>query len=297
MRAKNENVFTSDEVLRAHTKYILPDSTIYNEVAGFIHTKVDGFNNILDVGCGKGDFSLPILKVLEERNIEFCYDGFDISDEMLKNFKNNINTFDVEEKRINLWQGDAIDEIQKLTKTNSGRYDVVIISFVLHYFKDWKKLLFDVEKLLKPGGVLIQVSVFGIYSFLAGRKEAKMDTPKEVAEFWLECFRQKEELGFENRWVNYIDTIALSDVRSYIEEQLPFEETARKTFSWQRVADFNTLLNWIKVSPVSSITGGLSPLEREKLSNAMHTWLQKNKYDLSINYKLPYYWEVFIHGK
>lgn len=297
MKDKNENVFNNDEVIGAYTKYILPTDEVYKKSAEYIFSTVSNFTNILDIGCGKGDFSLHLIKLLERNNIEYRYDGFDVSKEMITCYKKQITDNNINMDAVNLWVDDVLFQIPNLVKSNKEKYDVVIITFVLHYFKNWNSLLQEIKKLLKPGGVLIQTSAYGHYSLLVGCNRMIEDTPSEVVNFWMKLFNLKENLNFENRWVNFIDILELSDVREYLENELSFSLEGSRFFSWQKFANLGTLLDWIRISPISPISGGLTDDQKTQLKDAMEKWLIKNKYDLKTVHKLPGYLKLFIHKK
>jgi SAM-dependent methyltransferase len=95
---------------------------------------------ILDLGCGYGESCTYFIEKGAKKVV-----GIDISKKMLEvaekeNFHMNIEYL----------QGD-IDKIEKL----SGKFDLIYSSLALHYIKDFKKLLLNINTLLDSNGLFI----------------------------------------------------------------------------------------------------------------------------------------------
>lgn len=103
--------------------------------------------NLLDIGCGAGNYSLMMLSKVPELNCTLV----DLSKPMLdKAFER------VSEKTTNcvtILQGD-IREV----KLNENHFDIILAGAVLHHLrdnKDWETTFSKLYSLLKPGGCLM----------------------------------------------------------------------------------------------------------------------------------------------
>ena len=85
------------------------------------------FNNILDVGCGKG----AITQFLKKENNTVT--GIDLSHTAIKQAQQRFPD-------INFLQADVQEE-QWISKLGSEAFDLCICSQVLSYLKDWKEFL------------------------------------------------------------------------------------------------------------------------------------------------------------
>lgn len=99
---------------------------------------------VLDIGCGYGRLSIPILK----KNKKIKITGIDISPTYIKLFKKNTN------------QIGYVGSIEKLPK-KMPKFDLIICVTVLMYIKNNKTVLLKTVKkiisLLKPDGKLILI--------------------------------------------------------------------------------------------------------------------------------------------
>ena len=91
--------------------------------------------NILDVGCGMGKFTIP----LRERG--FNVTGFDLSPRLLE-------MLSAEDPSIPTICGD----VQDIDPKHYGQYDHVVGFFMLHHLFDLEKSFGQFAKLIKPGG-------------------------------------------------------------------------------------------------------------------------------------------------
>jgi len=97
--------------------------------------------HILDIGCGDGSLSLPMLNRSNQLTL------VDISKKMLDEAKNNIP----EEFKDNVtFVNDSFESIK-----DDGRYDVVICIGVIAHVPDVDRLWRKIGSVLKKGGLLI----------------------------------------------------------------------------------------------------------------------------------------------
>ena len=100
------------------------------------------FGRILDIGCGDGSISLPLLT---EDN---CLTLLDMSEGMLARARSRIS--DCQLDRVTIVNGDFMS-----TQFESRSYDLIICIGVLAYIDRVTPFLEKLSSLLKPGGKLI----------------------------------------------------------------------------------------------------------------------------------------------
>jgi len=95
-------------------------------------------DKILEIGCGKGRFSIPLLK----RGYKLTC--VDFSTELLEEFKKNISS-GMKVKLIN-------DDFTKIYKNFKNEFDHIIGFYVLHHLNDLKSAFKKMRFMLKDGG-------------------------------------------------------------------------------------------------------------------------------------------------
>lgn len=101
--------------------------------------------SILDVATGTGDFAITSYNILKPEKIT----GIDISEGMLALGRNKLAKLGLD-KQIQLLNGDS-EAI--LFEDNS--FDAVTVAFGVRNFENLEKGLFEIYRVLKPGGKLI----------------------------------------------------------------------------------------------------------------------------------------------
>ncbi len=103
--------------------------------------------NLLDVGCGAGNYTLMMLSKIENLNCTLV----DLSKPMLdKAFK---RVSQVTDKSVKILQGD-IREVN----LKENHFDIILAGAVLHHLRDdhdWEATFSKLYKLLRPGGCLM----------------------------------------------------------------------------------------------------------------------------------------------
>lgn len=125
-----------------YSQHIDNDSNFWNKcievpaMEGLVKDKVSG-KDVLDLGCGSGLFTIKLL------NWGAKPVGIDVSEEMVKVARKSFSeiSFDV---------GDA----EKLPYPDNS-FDIVTSSLVLHYMKDLNKVMAEVARILRDGGIFI----------------------------------------------------------------------------------------------------------------------------------------------
>lgn len=122
------------EMVREKAVYLDYERPMIRELAGDI-TGAD----VLDMGCGPGAH-LPWLTA-EAASVT----AIDESEEFLEIVRRDYPL--VETARVNLNDG--------LPALLTEHFDLIVCSLVMHYVTDWKPLLKDVQRVLRPGGRFI----------------------------------------------------------------------------------------------------------------------------------------------
>lgn len=108
---------------------------------------VPNAENLLDIGCGAGNFTLMMLSKMKNLNCTLV----DLSKPMLEKAYDRISS--VTEKKISIHQGD-LREVD-LPENN---YDIILAGAVLHHLRDdtdWETTFHKLYNLLKPNGCLM----------------------------------------------------------------------------------------------------------------------------------------------
>jgi tRNA (cmo5U34)-methyltransferase len=103
--------------------------------------------NLLDIGCGAGNYSLKMLTKIAELNCTLV----DLSEPMLDKAKERVSA--KTNNKVEIIQGD-IREVG--LKENS--FDIILAGAVLHHLRDdsdWETTFDKLYSLLKPGGCLM----------------------------------------------------------------------------------------------------------------------------------------------
>lgn len=103
--------------------------------------KIKKSHKILEIGCGKGRFSIPLLK----RGYNLTC--IDLSKELLSEFKKNISRG----MKVKILNGDFNKIAQKLR----GRFDFIIGFYILHHLDNLKISFGSMHTMLKKNGKII----------------------------------------------------------------------------------------------------------------------------------------------
>jgi tRNA (cmo5U34)-methyltransferase len=108
---------------------------------------VPGAENLLDVGCGGGNYSLMMLSKISNLHCTLV----DLSKPMLKVAYDRVS--EKTNQKVRCIQGD-IREVE----LPENHFDIILAGAVLHHLredKDWESTFKKLFKLLKPGGCLM----------------------------------------------------------------------------------------------------------------------------------------------
>lgn len=101
----------------------------------------------VDVGCGDGFFTIPAAKIVGKKGRVFALDS---DEEAIASLKKKAST-------KNLWNIEAKVGAAEDSVLCEGCADMVFFSIVLHDFSNPAKVLTNARKMLKPGGLLVDL--------------------------------------------------------------------------------------------------------------------------------------------
>lgn len=107
-----------------------------------IDVRLNG-KNILEVGCGAGYGFLQIYKDFKPKE----YYAFDINPKMVAISRNKVRNHNLP---IQLFVGDVRD-----LELPSEKFDLIFIFTVLHHVEGWQNALKEINRVLKPRGLLL----------------------------------------------------------------------------------------------------------------------------------------------
>lgn len=108
---------------------------------------VSNAENLLDIGCGAGNYSLMMLSKVKNLNCTLV----DLSKPMLDRAFERVSK--MTNKTVTTLHGDIREVVLK-----ENHYDIILAGAVLHHLrddKDWETTFNKLFKLLKPGGCLM----------------------------------------------------------------------------------------------------------------------------------------------
>lgn len=164
--------FSSASYLAARPRY---PASLYNYVIDYCrrHSTNGQLENALDVGCGPGANTAPLLESFEN----VC--GVDPSPGMIEQAKKHVKEADA--ARLSFFQGTDTDFAAKLTP---GSIDLITVAQAVHWF-DAPKFYDNVYKALKPNGTI---------AFWGYLDPVFVDHPN-VSDLHLECLYGEQALG------------------------------------------------------------------------------------------------------
>lgn len=134
---------------------------------------------ILDAGCGCGYSTELIIKEFQPEEIF----AFDIA-------PNQIELTKQRKLSVNLFVGSMTD-----IKIPSEKFDAIFIFGVLHHVPEWRRALKEVNRMLKPGGVLL-VEEPNKRTLDRAERYWKIYHPKESRFKWPEFIKGLEDNEF-----------------------------------------------------------------------------------------------------
>lgn len=152
----------------------------------------DGVQNILEIGCGTGNYTALISRIYKDAGIK----AIDISSAMIK------------AARQRLSEGRAAFEVADAEAFDlAGEYDLITSNAAFHWFSDLDGVIKKAEGSLKDGGALI-FSSFGPKTYLE-LKAALHAAIGRAFSFTPDAFPGKQDL--ERKLAKYFKTIKVAE--------------------------------------------------------------------------------------
>lgn len=127
---------------------------------------------ILDAGCGEGQLLERISKSFERKGLSVELFGSDITNVALNNAKKRSNS------------KFFLEDLEKLHYLDES-FDIIICTEVIEHVQNYKKVINELKRVLKSGGILIisfpNEQLWNISRFFLGRKPIKV--PDHVNSF------------------------------------------------------------------------------------------------------------------
>jgi tRNA (cmo5U34)-methyltransferase len=153
--------------------------------------------NLLDVGCGAGNYTLKMLSKIPDLNCTLV----DLSEPMLQRARQRVST---ETKgMVTTIQADI-----RFADLPENHFDIILAAAVFHHLRedeDWRTVFAKMHRLLKPGGSLWISDL------------VTHDTPA-IATL------------FEQRYGDYIESIGGKEYREKVLAYVNYEDTPRSVF-------------------------------------------------------------------
>ena len=153
--------------------------------------------NILDIGCGAGNYTLKMLTKLPDLNCTLL----DLSQHMLDKAFERVSS--QSEGEINIIQSDIRD-----ADLQTNHYDIILAGAVLHHLRDdsdWESVFTKLFNALVPGGCLL-IS----------------DLIRQDSEILNSYFREK--------YGDYLESVGGKEFKTTIFEYIELEDTPRSLF-------------------------------------------------------------------
>ncbi len=155
IKSHNQHQINYFELNDKKTMYPKESFYIMDQIQRLVEfSKITKEHNILDVGCGRGRYTIPLAK------LGYKISGLDLSGKLLKQLAESVPR----DLNIPIYESDIINFSPAL----AGKFDVVVGFFTLHHMHDLRKCFFSIKKLLKTGGqaVFLEPNAFNILYYL-----------------------------------------------------------------------------------------------------------------------------------
>jgi ubiquinone/menaquinone biosynthesis C-methylase UbiE len=273
------NVYQNVEAVESYVENIRYHEKELRSVAdvtlGLMNLTGVGPLRVLDIGIGDGAFTVPILDYLvREKGIPAQLDCLDVSEYMINKLQARLSEPVSRGYPVRYEKKDAEEGLPY----ERNAYDLVIITFVLHYINDYPKLIDHVLQCLKAGGLFLQAEVIGDMEFVDGnfKNEASPGATGNFKHFWEHYFSQRSQFSV---WDPAISVTNMSQVFEYCRRRSFHSCCDSKEYLWPQKVTWAQLCNWIESGTVSSLGSDLRPDVRKSLSEEMMQWLSNHGID------------------
>lgn len=246
--------------------------------------------SILDAGIGGGDLVLlPLLDILNKKNLKFEIVGIDNSVAMISNLDAKLTERNFIRKKN---QNKSINEEHIVWKNNNSSYaevyiydleeyslpnaltgkkfDIILSILTLHHLKNWRLVLSNLIEYLENSGIFV------IFEWTKGiklrdgnflREDRRIDDFRDIdptiVNFWKEFYIQRKNY---HAWCPEICASDYTMVKEALRKFSSLKEESRE-FEWMEKANVNweCVKNWIRKSAYSNFYRGLTEKEHQYL--------------------------------
>lgn len=207
------------QIAPVYDKYRKPDELILRLLSKKIRKLAGRVSNLsmLDVGCGTGGYSIPLAK-----QFAIKLTGIDVSKEML------------EKARAKYPNGNWILGDIESIDFEENSFDVVLMSYVLHHMRDYKRTLKTVYKILKRAFSLLFIATDDHDQFYQSFYHKYLP---RIMEIDLNRFPKVNELCNYLRSINF--KVNVKKIRH--EQRISCEEDIEKLIEQGKARYFSTL--------------------------------------------------------
>ena len=117
---------------------------------------------VLDVGCGLGNLSIPVLQTLIQRGFDIKYNGIDSSETVIKRFNASQSAISAKGKFCKFTTTPT--NVEEYLNNSPESPNLIFCFFVLHHLDNWSLVLERLADLLEEGGILAYHSFEGDYA-------------------------------------------------------------------------------------------------------------------------------------
>lgn len=270
--------------------------------------------SLIDMGVGHGGFVfLPLLGKLASQNKNVTLTvGVDNSEPMLieyakrfrRAFSNSIlaklEQLPCANTTGNFFLAADIEHLVAGIAANTQRFDVVVLTGVLHHSLNWRAVLSSVAKnLLSSNGVIILAERDMEADFFDGNFYQHLDfinearsvvgiNPNPWRRVWSTVYGKRADLG-----VYWEPEVRISDATPCIAFllEIGFAQTSWSPFKgcWDNTYTCNDLKNWLENPAFSNFSRGVTSTVRQELLNEVKA-CQATKFDVKESWRYYALW-------
>lgn len=274
-----ENIYLRESSADSFARAVSYDPAALAAFAGSLAgrlTPCDGRPlRVLDIGTGPGSFILPFVAAFRRRGgPDYRLHCLDASPHMARKFDAARAAWGVPKYKVRY----AVRDVERGLGSfyAAGGYGLVCATFMLHYVKDWPRLLDTLAGCLAERGLLVQAEVAGDFRNLDGLFDVK--SPILFRQFWEHYFT--ERAGY-SAWAPELSVSNVSAALAYLLRQQRLKLFREDVLQWATSVRWGELCEWIAAAPVSSLGVGLEAESRALLSARMREWLGQKGLPLS----------------
>lgn len=226
---------------------------------------------LLDAGCGTGRVTLPIAKYFPAISII----GIDTSKEMLAVLNRKISEFKPDNYKV------ETGDLFKVQKQND-LFDAVLISSVLHASENWRSIVDELIRVIKPNGFLFLISeqsdLYDLYLERIINKNTNI-----MEKFWGKYneFRIKNNFGsFEASQVGIKWQLGHPEVIQYLREKSLIKNINEITHVWKKRFTIKELMQIIEIRCFSGMFTA-DDKKYEALVKDMKRWIAEEHISLN----------------